>query len=95
MNIFTICTIRNQPDILKTAVADVSKGQTDMSHTGDLQTLTKLSMRYQVCPSEICCTIILESIIIMLMSVTIYLRVDTKNTPYYKNTLLLPLVLKE
>ncbi len=27
-----------------TAVADVSKGQTDMSHKGELQTLTKLSM---------------------------------------------------
>ncbi len=31
INIFTRCTIRNQHDILKTAVADVSKGQTDMS----------------------------------------------------------------
>ncbi len=28
INIFTICTIRNQHDILKTAVADVSKRQT-------------------------------------------------------------------
>ncbi len=48
----------NQHDILKTAVADVNKGQTDMSHKRELQTLTKLSMRHQVCPSEICCTII-------------------------------------
>ncbi len=32
---------RNQHDILKTAVADVSKGQTDMWHKGELQTLTK------------------------------------------------------
>ncbi len=46
INIFTRCTIRNQHDILKTAVADVSKGQTDMSYTGELQTLTKLSMRH-------------------------------------------------
>ncbi len=45
-------TIRNQHDILKTAVANVSKGQTDMSHKGELQTLTKLSMRNQVCSSE-------------------------------------------
>ncbi len=67
-NIFTRCTIRNQHDILKTAVANVSKGQTDMSHKGMLQTLTKLSMRYQVCPSETCCAIISESIITMLMS---------------------------
>ncbi len=34
-----------QHDILKTVVADVSKGQTDMSYKGELQTLTKLSMR--------------------------------------------------
>ncbi len=39
-----------------------------MSHKGELQTLTKLSMRHQVCPSETCRTIILESIITMLMS---------------------------
>ncbi len=45
INIFTRCTIRNLHDILKTAVANVSKGQTDMSHKGELQTLTKLSMR--------------------------------------------------
>ncbi len=51
-SIFTRCTIRNEHDILKTAVADVSKGQTDMSHKGELQTLTKLSMKHQVCPSE-------------------------------------------
>ncbi len=37
INIFTRCTIRNQHDILKTAVAKVSKGQTDMSHKGVLQ----------------------------------------------------------
>ncbi len=47
----------NQHDILKTAVADVSKGQTNMSHKGEIQTLTKLSMRHQVGPSEICHTI--------------------------------------
>ncbi len=33
---------------LKSAVADVSEGQTDMSHKGELQILTKLSMRHQV-----------------------------------------------
>ncbi len=38
--------IRNQHAILKTALADVSKGQTDMSHKGELQRLTKLSMRH-------------------------------------------------
>ncbi len=59
---------RNQHDILKTAVADVSKGQTDMLYKGELQTLTKLSMRHQVCPSEICHVIISECILTMLMS---------------------------
>ncbi len=34
-----------------TAVADVSKGQRDMSYKGELQTLTKLSKRHQVGPS--------------------------------------------
>ncbi len=29
-----------------------SKGQTDMSYKGELQTLTKLSMRHQICPDE-------------------------------------------
>ncbi len=51
-----------------TAVTDVSKGQTDMSYKGDPQTLTKLSMRRQICPGETCCTTIIESIITMLMS---------------------------
>ncbi len=55
----------NQYDILKTAIADVSKGQTDK---GELQTLIKLSMRHQVCHNETCHMIISESIIIMLMS---------------------------
>ncbi len=32
-----------------TAVADVSKGTTYMSYKWDPQTLTKLSMRHQVC----------------------------------------------
>ncbi len=31
-----------------------SKGQTDMSYKGELQTLTKLSMRHEVCRSETC-----------------------------------------
>ncbi len=35
-----------------TAVADVSKGQTDMSTKGELQTLAKHSMRHQVCPAK-------------------------------------------
>ncbi len=65
---FTRCTIRNQHDILKTAVADVSKGQADMSHKGELHTLTKLSMRHQVSPIQTCCMIISESIITMLIS---------------------------
>ncbi len=68
INIFTRCTIRIQDDILKTAVADVSKGQIDMSYKGELQTLTKLRMRHQICPSETCRAIISESIITMLMS---------------------------
>ncbi len=50
--------IRKQHDILKTAVADVIKGQTNMSHKGELQTLTKLNMKHQVCPGETCCMII-------------------------------------
>ncbi len=49
--------------MLKTAAADVRKGQTDMSHKGELQPLSKLSMRHQVCHSETCHTIISESII--------------------------------
>ncbi len=60
INIFTGYVIRNQHDILKTAVADVNKGE--------LQTLTKLTMRHQVCPSETCCTIISESTITMIIS---------------------------
>ncbi len=52
INIFSRCTNRNQRDILITAVANVSKGQTDMWFKGDLQTPPKLSMRHQVCPGE-------------------------------------------
>ncbi len=51
-----------------TAVADVSKGQTDMLYKGELQTLTKRSIRDQACPGETRCTIILASIITMLIS---------------------------
>ncbi len=68
INIFTRCTIKNQHDILTTAVADVSKEQTHMSYKGELQTLTKLSMRHQVCLSDTCRMIISESILTMLMS---------------------------
>ncbi len=57
----------NQHDILKSAVADASKRQTDVLYKGELQTLTKLSMIHQVCPSETCRVIISESILIMLM----------------------------
>ncbi len=59
INIFIRCTNRNQYDILMTAAADVSKGQTDMPCKGELQTMTKLSIRHLVCPGEDCCTIIL------------------------------------
>ncbi len=38
---YTSCIIRHQHDILKTAVADVSKRQRDMSQKGELQTLTR------------------------------------------------------
>ncbi len=68
INIFARRTIRNQHDILKTAVADVSKGQTDMTYKGELQTLTKLNMRHQIRPRETCHAIILESILTKLMS---------------------------
>ncbi len=64
----TCCTITNQHDILKTAVADASKGKTDILHKGELQTFTTLSMRYQFCPSETYRTIISESTITILMS---------------------------
>ncbi len=47
ISIFTRCTIRNQhTDALKTAVADVSKGQTNMSYKDELQTLPKLKYVY-------------------------------------------------
>ncbi len=38
INIFTRCTNRNQYDILMTAAADVSKGQTDISYKGEEST---------------------------------------------------------
>ncbi len=37
-----------------TDIADFSKGQTDISYKGELQTLTKQSMRHQVSPGETC-----------------------------------------
>ncbi len=46
----------NEHDILITAFADVSKGQKDMSYKGELQSLTKLNIRHQVCPGETCRT---------------------------------------
>ncbi len=49
-------------------VANVGKGQTDMSYKGELQTLTKLSMGHQVCPGETYRTTISESIITMYIS---------------------------
>ncbi len=51
-----------------TAVADVRKEQIDMLHQGEHQTLTKQSMRHQVCSGETCHTIISESAMTMLMS---------------------------
>ncbi len=63
INIFTRCTHANHHDILLTAVANNSKGQTDMSYKGELQTLTKLSMKHQVCPGETCRTTTSGSII--------------------------------
>ncbi len=45
------------------AVASVSKRQTDMSYKGELQTLTNLSMRHQVCPGETCHKIVLQSML--------------------------------
>ncbi len=50
------------------AVVDVNNGQTDMSIKGELQTLTKQSMRHQVCLGETCHTTISESVIAMLIS---------------------------
>ncbi len=50
------------------AVANVNKGQTDMSYKGEFLQLTKLCMRYQVCPGETCHTTISESTITILMS---------------------------
>ncbi len=50
------------------AVANVNKGQTDMSYKGEFLQLTKLCMRYQVCPGETCHTTISESILTMPMS---------------------------
>ncbi len=54
INIFTRRTTKNQHGILRTVVADVSKGQTYMSLKGKLQTPTKLSMRHQVCHIKTC-----------------------------------------
>ncbi len=47
------------------AVANVRKGQTYMSYKGELLTLTKLSIRHQVCPGETYRTTILETTITM------------------------------
>ncbi len=66
INIFTRCTNRNQYDILMTAAVGVLKGQTAMSYKSELQTLTKQSMRHQVCTGET--RHISESTITMLMS---------------------------
>ncbi len=51
-----------------TKADNVSKGQTDMSYKDELQILTKLVMRYKVCPVESWRTTIEESTITMLMS---------------------------
>ncbi len=47
INILNRYTNRNQHDILMTAVADVSKGQAEVSYKGELKTITKLSMTQQ------------------------------------------------
>ncbi len=59
------CTNRNQLNIIMTAVANVKKGQADISYKGELQTLTKQSMRHQFFPGETCHTTISESTITM------------------------------
>ncbi len=56
----------NQFDILLTAAADGSKGQTDKPYKGEPQTLTKQGMRHPVCPSDTCCTTISISVITIL-----------------------------
>ncbi len=66
-NIFTTCTNMNQFDILKKAVTDVRNRQSDRLYKGEHQTLTKQSVRHQICPGEICCTAKSESAITMLM----------------------------
>ncbi len=47
---------------------DVSKEQTDMSYKGELQTVTKQSIRHQVSRVETCRAIISQSAITMFMS---------------------------
>ncbi len=59
---------RNEFDIILTAVANVSKGQTDIPYQGAHHTLTKQSIKHQVCPNETCCTIISISTVTTLMS---------------------------
>ncbi len=66
--LFTRCTNSNQFNILMTAVANVRKGQRDMLYKGEIQTLTKGSIRHQACPGWNCHQIQLESTITMLMS---------------------------
>ncbi len=56
------------PKVVKAAVANVNKGETDMSYKGELQTFIKQSKSHQICLSETCCTTISEFTIIMLMS---------------------------
>ncbi len=51
-----------------TAVADVSKGQTDMSYKAELQTLTKQNMDTKSVLVDSCHTTISESAITMLIS---------------------------
>ncbi len=52
-----------------TAVADVSKRQTDISYKGELQIVIKENVRHKVCTCETCHTTIPESVFItMFMS---------------------------
>ncbi len=72
-NIFARYTNRNQFDILKTDVADVRKGQTDMPYNSDHQALTKQSMRHQVCIDETISEFSVTNLISMLKHETMIL----------------------
>ncbi len=66
INIFTRCTKMNLY-ILLIVIANINKGCTVMSYEGQLQTLTKQSIKHQVCPGETCHRTISESTITMFI----------------------------